>query len=180
MADISQRLTPSKLLTIVIVVGAVGLGYFWWRRRKGALGDARLDREMARKSLREELEAIDAYTRRLQKAEDPRLKQALHHARKEEREHAAAFRQLTGPDMLKLIAKESRSPEEFARRAEAWASTEATPPSITKMVAAYRRGKPAATAKLIRAARKKRLAQTDTRWKRLIAEPDEEEYVEIF
>jgi hypothetical protein len=49
------------------------------------------DLEMAHKSLKEEREAIEAYTRRIQKAEDARLKESLKHALKEEREHAAMF-----------------------------------------------------------------------------------------
>ena len=55
------------------------------------LGNTADDLEMAKKSLREEREAIEAYTRRLHAAEDQRLKESLRHARKEEREHAAMF-----------------------------------------------------------------------------------------
>lgn len=70
------------------------------------LDGARLDRGMARQSLKEEREAISVYTKRLAKAESPKLKKALVHARKEEREHAAAFKSLAGlPKDVDAIAK---------------------------------------------------------------------------
>ncbi len=55
-----------------------------------------LDHEMARKSLHEERQAIDVYGKRIKKAVSPKLKKALKHARKEEREHAAMFKPLAG------------------------------------------------------------------------------------
>ena len=58
-----------------------------------ALRGVALDRKMARQSLREEREAIHAYGRRIPRAHSAPLKRALQHARREEREHAAAFQQ---------------------------------------------------------------------------------------
>ena len=45
--------------------------------------------ERARKSLREELEAIDFYQERIDAAEDASLKKLLEHNMKEEKEHVA-------------------------------------------------------------------------------------------
>jgi hypothetical protein len=48
-----------------------------------------VDLERARKSLREELEAIDFYQERIDVTEDVSLKQLLEHNMNEEKEHAA-------------------------------------------------------------------------------------------
>ncbi len=48
-----------------------------------------VDLERARKSLREELEAIDFYQERIDATEDASLKQLLAHNMNEEKEHAA-------------------------------------------------------------------------------------------
>jgi hypothetical protein len=48
-----------------------------------------LDLERARKSLREELEAIDYYSERIDATDDEVLKAILDHNRAEEKEHAA-------------------------------------------------------------------------------------------
>ena len=48
-----------------------------------------VDLERARKSLREELEAIDFYQERIDATEDATLKQLLEHNMNEEKEHAA-------------------------------------------------------------------------------------------
>lgn len=48
-----------------------------------------VDLERARKSLREELEAIDYYQERIDAAQDASLKQLLTHNMNEEKEHAA-------------------------------------------------------------------------------------------
>jgi hypothetical protein len=48
-----------------------------------------VDLERARKSLREELEAIDYYQERIDATEDASLKQLLAHNMNEEKEHAA-------------------------------------------------------------------------------------------
>jgi len=94
------------------------------------------------------------------------------------------FRGLQSPSMLQTIARESQSPEEFARRAEAWASTEAKPPTDKELALAYWRASGALMRlgplmKLIKGARKKRVAATDTRWKGFIAQrDDDEEYAE--
>lgn len=63
-------------------------------KKELGLAGTRLDRRMAAQSLREERQAIRAYGQRIKKAKSPKLKQALRHARKEEREHAASFRPL--------------------------------------------------------------------------------------
>ena len=77
-----------------------------------------------------------------------------------------------GIDMLATIARESRSPEEFALRAEAWAATESKPPSDKAIARAY--GKQTDTVlKLIRKARAKRQANTKSRFQALIRQPTE-------
>ncbi len=48
-----------------------------------------VDLERARKSLREELEAIDFYQERIDAADDESLKKLLAHNMNEEKEHAA-------------------------------------------------------------------------------------------
>jgi hypothetical protein len=48
-----------------------------------------VDLERARKSLREELEAIDFYQERIDATQDASLKQLLAHNMNEEKEHAA-------------------------------------------------------------------------------------------
>lgn len=58
------------------------------------LGDAVLDQRITKKSLREEQKAIHDYGERITQVESAVLKKALRHARKEEREHAAAFKRL--------------------------------------------------------------------------------------
>lgn len=78
-------------------------------------------------------------------------------------------------DMLKVIAAESRSPEEFARRAEAWASSEANPPSITKMTTYYRRAKPWHLTKLIKEAREKREAASRERHRGYISQREDDD-----
>jgi hypothetical protein len=50
-----------------------------------------VDLERARKSLREELEAIDYYQERIDATQDTSLKQLLEHNMNEEKEHAAMF-----------------------------------------------------------------------------------------
>jgi lysophospholipase L1-like esterase len=79
---------------------------------------------------------------------------------------------LNGSSMLKTIAAESRSPKEYARRAEAWASSEARPPSIASIVKAYRGAAPGKLAKLIREARKQREMTSRRRFEALIAQPE--------
>jgi lysophospholipase L1-like esterase len=59
-----------------------------------AMGDAKLDRKIARQSLKEERKAIHDYGERLVSVESPALKKTIRHARKEERQHAAAFKRL--------------------------------------------------------------------------------------
>ncbi len=84
-----------------------------------------------------------------------------------------------GFDVLSTIAKESRSPEEFALRAEAWASSEAKPPSDKKLAIAYERaGHPRSkdtVIRLIRRARAKRETNAKARWRSLIRQPTEQE-----
>jgi len=53
------------------------------------LAPKHVDLERARKSLREELEAIDFYQERIDATEDASLKQLLEHNMNEEKEHAA-------------------------------------------------------------------------------------------
>jgi len=53
------------------------------------LAPEHVDLERARKSLREELEAIDYYQERIDATEDPSLKALLEHNMDEEKEHAA-------------------------------------------------------------------------------------------
>ncbi len=177
--------TISPVRIFVLALGAVGIGFLVWSHYKttpkkpltGADPDPRSGLDIRSHHAKKKRDPILTYF------VDPETGDVIEldlRTAKYRREGETEFRGLKGPSMLKVIAAESKSPEEFARRAEAWASSEATPPSIAKIAAAYRRAKPGIIAKLVREARKKRLAQTDTRWKRMISEPDEEEYVEIF
>ena len=96
-------------------------------------------------------------------------------------EHRPPRRQAREPgfrgtvSMLKTIAKESRSPEEYARRAEAWASSESKPPSIIMLTTAYRGAKPYKIARLLREAREQREHGSRQRFKRLINQPTDDE-----
>lgn len=74
------------------------------------------------------------------------------------------LRGLASPSMVKTIASEARSPQEYARRVEAWNASEAKPLSITLLAKAYRGASPATTAKLIREAREARLEQRERHW----------------
>lgn len=74
---------------------------------------------------------------------------------------------LRGPSMVKAIASESRSPEEYARRIEAWNSTEAKPLSITTLAKAYRGASAPKVARLIREAREAREEQRERHWTRM-------------
>lgn len=77
--------------------------------------------------------------------------------------------------MTQIIATESRSAVEFARRIEAFASSLATPMSERAMVAAapssFRRG----LVGLIRAARAARLSASDRMWRGLVSNVEQEE-----
>ena len=53
------------------------------------VSDKTMDLERARMSLREELEAIDWYSERIDATDDETLKMILDHNRAEEKEHAA-------------------------------------------------------------------------------------------
>ena len=53
------------------------------------VSDETMDLERARMSLREELEAIDWYSERIDATDDETLKMILDHNRAEEKEHAA-------------------------------------------------------------------------------------------
>jgi hypothetical protein len=77
--------------------------------------------------------------------------------------------------MLHVIASESRSPEEFARRAEAWAATEAKPPTVATIARAWRKGSPAQITRLLQKAKQKRLAHTQARWRGYVNEPEDAE-----
>jgi lysophospholipase L1-like esterase len=95
----------------------LGLMWGWWRTKGQQLGladgvdddhdeladddqldDAKLDRKIARQSLKEERKAIHDYGERFVSAESPALKKAIRHARKEERQHAASFEQVLNDD----------------------------------------------------------------------------------
>lgn len=81
-------------------------------------------------------------------------------------------------NMLRIIAAESKSPEEYARRAEAWASSEARPPSVNSIAAAYiakHRGiKMAQLKKLIQNAEAAHYAARGKRWQGYMRQPAEE------
>ena len=76
-------------------------------------------------------------------------------------------RSLRGPEMLKIIASEARTPEEFARRAEAWNAAERSPLPVTKLAKAYRKAKPATVARLIRDAREQREEGRERLWTKM-------------
>jgi hypothetical protein len=74
---------------------------------------------------------------------------------------------LRGSSMLKLIASESRSPQEFARRAEAWNAAEAQPLPVTKLARAYTKAKPGTVARLIREAEEQRREGREKLWTKM-------------
>jgi len=74
---------------------------------------------------------------------------------------------LSGPDMLKIIAAESKTAEEFARRAEAWNASEHRPMPVSKLARAYRKAKPSTVARLIREAREAREEARERLWTRM-------------
>jgi hypothetical protein len=84
-------------------------------------------------------------------------------------------RPLRGSSMLKTIALESRSPEEFARRVDAWNAAEGKPLPASKLAKAYLhhsragapRAKPAAIERLIRAAHEERLEKREHLWTKM-------------
>lgn len=82
-------------------------------------------------------------------------------------------------NMLEVIASESRSPEEYAQRAEAWSSTEAKRPTISTIVATYRRQHPKARGaeikRLLDAAKGMRIERTNERWRGYMSQPNESE-----
>jgi rubrerythrin len=86
----------------------------------------------------------------------------------------AKTRPLGAFDMLKVIAAESRTPEEYARRAEAWASGESSPPPMTKL-ARFKKVSPKKMHALILAARNARIHGSRARHERFVAQPDEDE-----
>jgi hypothetical protein len=71
------------------------------------------------------------------------------------------------PPIARTIAAEARTPEEYARRIEAWNSTLAQPLSITLLAKIYHGASPGETARLIREARERRLEQRERLWTRL-------------
>jgi hypothetical protein len=85
------------------------------------------------------------------------------------------IRTLAGPSMLRLIASESKTPQEYARRADAWASAEAKPPALATIAKAYRKASPGEIMRLLRQAKTERLAHTQARWRGYVAQPDEPE-----
>lgn len=76
-------------------------------------------------------------------------------------------RGLRGPEMLKIIASESRTAEEFARRADAWNAAERDPLPAAKLAKAYRKAKPAKMVKLLREAREAREESRERLWSRM-------------
>jgi hypothetical protein len=81
--------------------------------------------------------------------------------------HRPALGATTIPSIARTIAAEARTPEEYARRIEAWNSTLAQPLSITLLAKIYRGAPPGVTARLIREARERRLEQRERLWTRL-------------
>lgn len=76
-------------------------------------------------------------------------------------------RSLRGPSMLKIIASEARTPEEFARRAEAWNAAEREPLSVAALAKAYKKAKPSTVARLIREAHETRVEGRERLWSRM-------------
>lgn len=72
-----------------------------------------------------------------------------------------------GFDMLKTIAREARSPEEYARRAEAWNAAEAKPLPDAKIAKAYRKKGSGKVARLIREAREARMEGRERLWTKM-------------
>lgn len=72
------------------------------------------------------------------------------------------------PQILKMIAREAKSPAEFARRAEAWNAGEARPLPVAKLAkvytSAHRRASPNQIAALIRRAHEQRSEDRERMW----------------
>jgi hypothetical protein len=90
---------PPSMWAFMLGLGGVIALVWWTKHRHKRIGHGvtgpKLDRRIAKQSLKEERTAISAYGRRLKRAKAPRLKKALRHAQREERQHAAAFARLT-------------------------------------------------------------------------------------
>ncbi len=74
---------------------------------------------------------------------------------------------LRGPSMLRVIASESRTADEFARRAEAWNAAEADPLPVTKLAKAFKKAKPGTVARLIREAEYNRTEGRERMWSKM-------------
>lgn len=74
---------------------------------------------------------------------------------------------LRGASMLDTIARESRSPAEFARRAEAWNAGERRPLSAARLAKAYRKKGRGSVAKLIREAHEARVEGRERLWSKM-------------
>ena len=69
-----------------------------------------------------------------------------------------------GESMLKTIAREAKTPAEFARRADAWNASEGRPLPAAKLARAYRKASPAQVSRLLRQAREERLEKREGLW----------------
>lgn len=76
-------------------------------------------------------------------------------------------RPLRGPSMLQTIARESKTANEFARRAEAWNASERDPLPVAKLAKAFKKAKPATVARLIREAHESRVEGRERLWTRM-------------
>jgi len=75
---------------------------------------------------------------------------------------------LRGSSMLKTIAKESRTPAEYARRADAWNASEARPLPTAKIAKAYRGKLPLTVViRLLQQAREERLEKREHLWSKM-------------
>jgi hypothetical protein len=82
--------------------------------------------------------------------------------------HRPALGAAAIPPIARTIAAEAKTPEEYARRIEAWNSARAKPLSITLLTKIYRGAPPRVTARLIREAREHRLEQRERLWMHLL------------
>lgn len=76
-------------------------------------------------------------------------------------------RALRGPSMVKTIASESRTADEYARRIEAWNASERDPLPITKLARAYKKASPNTVARLIREAHEQRIEGRERLWSKM-------------
>jgi hypothetical protein len=76
-------------------------------------------------------------------------------------------RGLRGVSMVSMIARESKTADEYARRIEAWNAGEAKPLPVAKLARGYRKASPSTVARLIREAHEQRVEGRERLWSKM-------------